>query len=784
MLVATSPCGDNMPVKMDTTSKLGLKLAGLKTLLDPRHFMLEQLQPLLTAGGSSLIANAVVALIVLTVMSTPETLQTARIWTACCLVVIAGSAIALAIVRKNFNTKEGLATAFYILTIASAARGFVWGVGFTLLMPKADSYEQIMLGWMIAGLVCGGAFSTWSLPAAAMAFSGLAALGGFLGMSAVPGVGDTWMPYAVPILFIFLMRSVIVNVKVFRQSVAAERQVAAKNEVISLLLRDFEENASDWLWETDGKGNLVRGVERFARILELPAEKINSKSLTMITEIFALSKNDNAVFCEKFKTEDAFSNQIVALSANGMPRFIKISARPFLNQSGSCTGWHGVASDVTDERIADMKVRKLALFDTLTELPNRAFFYDRLDAVLGSRVIGKTWIMYLDLDGFKSVNDTHGHAVGDQLLRVVAARLNSCLPAKGMLARLGGDEFSIVCNGPLELIETYAAKILQSMQQTFVVGSNDIHIGVSIGVTLVLDGIVNRDELMRRADVALYAAKHQGKGVVRYYDEELDRLQLRRRDVEAGLRKALAQGLFKLHYQPIIEVQSGRIHSYEALLRLDTPELGRINPAEFIPIAEESGLIIDIGDWVIRRACMDAMGWPNDICVAVNVSPLQLKSNHILSIVTHALAAASLPASRLELELTESALVENVEHTTRILNDLKSLGVRLALDDFGTGYSSLSHLHQFNFDRIKIDRSFVQSFGSRRESAAVVNAVAQIARDLGILMTAEGVETAEQMTAMESVGCDQVQGFLLGRPEPMPETEGHVVLRRSNALSA
>jgi EAL domain-containing protein (putative c-di-GMP-specific phosphodiesterase class I) len=274
---------------------------------------------------------------------------------------------------------------------------------------------------------------------------------------------------------------------------------------------------------------------------------------------------------------------------------------------------------------------------------------------------------------------------------------------------------------------------------------------------------------MRRADVALYAAKHQGKGVARYYDEELDRLQLRRKDIEIALRKALANSLFRLHYQPIIEVQSGLTHSYEALLRLETPELGKIGPDEFIPVAEDCGLITEIGDWVIRTACKDAKRWPNDICVAVNISSLQLKSHHILTVVTQALADANLPASRLELELTESALVENVEQTTRILADLKSLGVRLALDDFGTGYSSLSHLHQFNFDKIKIDRSFVQSFGSRRESAAVVNAVALLARDLGILMTAEGVETAEHVKSMTDVGCDQLQGFLLGRPEAMPD---------------
>ncbi len=770
-----------MKSESTTKSKLRGKVADFFTLFNPRHVMIEQLQPLLKSGNSSLIANAVVAMIVFSVIENTASQKMVQVWTATCLVAIACGLVGLSMVRKHFNSEQHIHSAFYILTFSSAIRGAIWGVCFYLLMPHANNYEEIMLGWLIAGLMCGGAFSAWSLPAAALSFAGFAALGGFLGMSATPGVGGTWMPLAVPVLFIFLMQAVLVSATVFRQSIASEHEVAAKNEVIGLLLRDFEENASDWLWETDREGRLTRGVDRFARILELPVETLSTKSIAMIVESFSLTENVNAVFCAKFKTDDCFSNQIVALSANGMERFIKLSARPFLDINGLCTGWHGVASDVTDERIADMKVRKLALFDSLTELPNRAFFYDRLDAALASAGSVKSWIMYLDLDGFKGVNDTFGHATGDQLLCAVASRLSSCLPAKGMLARLGGDEFAVICNGPQEKIATYARQILEATELTFLIGNNNIRIGVSIGIAPMLYDVDSRDELMRRADVALYAAKHQGKGVARYYDEELDRMQLRRKDIESGLRKALAMNMFHLHYQPIVDVKTGRVHSYEALLRLETPELGSVAPNEFIPVAEDCGLITEIGDWVIRTACKDAKRWPNDVCVAVNVSPLQLKSNHILGVVTSALADANLPASRLELELTESALVENVEQTTRILSDLKTLGVRLALDDFGTGYSSLSHLHQFNFDKIKIDRSFVQSFGNRRESTAVVNAVALLARDLGILMTAEGVETAEQMKSMEEVGCDQVQGYLLGRPEPMSEETSADLLKKQTA---
>ncbi len=751
-----------------TTSKTSPldRIKGHLALFHPKNVMLEQLQPLISGGGSTLVANAVVAIFVALVVKSSGQERLAQLWTMCCLLVVACSAVVLFIVKRHFNTATSLVIASWILTVNNAIRGLVWGTGFALLMPLADSYEQLMLGWMIAGLMCGGAFSAWSHPAAAFAFAGTACLGGFIGMNGVPGVGNTWMPYAAIAMLLFLMRAVIISVNTFRQSVLAEREVAAKNELISLLLRDFEENASDWLWEIDSAGYLTRGVDRFARVLELPVERVQKRSLVMLTEIHGSDDAGNELFRARIRATDSFSNQVIAMGETGMERFIKLSAKPFSDRAGKHAGWRGVASDVTDERLADMKVRKLALFDALTELPNRAFFYDRLEATMNSATKAASWIMYLDLDGFKSVNDTFGHAAGDILLRSVAVRLASCLPAKGMLARLGGDEFAVVCSGPKERIDSYARRMLNSLELPCSIGNQDIAVGVSIGIAQILPDVVNHDELMRRADVALYAAKAQGRGVARYYDEALDKVQLRRKDVERGLRKAIAENLFKLHYQPIVEIQTGEVHAYEALLRLETKELGHVGPNEFIPVAEESGLINEIGDWVIRQACEDAAKWPDDLCVAVNVSPLQLQNHRIMTVITQALAESGLVPSRLELELTESALVENVEQTTRILADLKSLGVRLALDDFGTGYSSLSHLHQFNFDKIKIDRSFVQSFGERRESTAVVNAVVHLARDLGITMTAEGVETTEHMDAMRGVGCDHVQGYLLGRPAP------------------
>jgi PAS domain-containing protein len=349
---------------------------------DPRAVLFEQLQPLLTGAGTTLLSNAIVAVIVAAVMHAPEQAALARSWAVVCIAVVALSAICFWVVKTRFATPERHVAASWIMTTASALRGMTWGAGFMLLMPTASPYEQIMLGWAIAGLMCGGAFSTWSLPAAAAAFAGFAGLGGFLGMVSTPGVGETWMPYAVPVLFVFLMRAVMVSVNVLRQRVLAEKQLLSKNDVISLLLRDFEENASDWLWETDRHGRLQRGADRFARVLELSVDKVAQNSLLKLSEIFGNEESDNANFGEKMTANESFSNQIICFSIGGLDRYLKLSAKPLLDKEGKFAGWHGVASDVTDERLADLKVRKLALFDTLTELPNRAFFYDRLDATL------------------------------------------------------------------------------------------------------------------------------------------------------------------------------------------------------------------------------------------------------------------------------------------------------------------------------------------------------------------------------------------------------------------
>lgn len=736
----------------------------LLALFDPRQVMPEQVIPILRGGNSNLLANGLLTVLVAVLVRSGDLAEASFQWAvASCLTLIA-SYCTHKLLFRNGRFHTSTLTASWTLLAASALRGLVWGCGFILLMPDANLTEQTILGWMIAGIMCGGAFSAWPHPAAAVAFSGFVAIGGFLGMHGIPGSDQSWMPYAVIVMLLLLLRVVVANVLVLRHSVFTERDMAAQNEVIGLLLKDFEESSSDWLWETNATCTLTRGAERFANALPVHISKFESADLFSIINGFGEECDDNTHFHGCLLGREAFSGQVLSVPGPQGHCYIELSAKPVFAINGEFRGWRGVASNITAQRRADMEVRRLAHFDVLTELPNRAYFYEKLRNIVSAPLRNKTWIMYLDLDGFKSVNDTFGHAIGDTLLREVATRFEKSLPADAVLSRIGGDEFAVIFTGSKQRVHSCCRRILTCLQPQLLAGKLDVSVGVSIGIAEVTGKSLSPDELMRQADLALYRAKQEGKGAVRYFDESMDRQVSRRRAMENRLRIALAHNEFDLFYQPIHDIVSGQLVACEALLRWTKGPFGDVSPSEFIPIAEDAGLIAEIGSWVINRACRDAAKWPARIRVSLNMSPLQLKSNRILAIVTKALADSHLDPSRLELELTESALIENVDQTTRILAGLKSLGVRLALDDFGTGYSSLSHLHQFNFDKIKIDRSFVQSFAERKESAAVVNAVVHLARDLGMITTAEGVETEEHLRAMRAVGCTQAQGFLFGTP--------------------
>jgi diguanylate cyclase (GGDEF)-like protein len=430
-------------------------------------------------------------------------------------------------------------------------------------------------------------------------------------------------------------------------------------------------------------------------------------------------------------------------------------------------GWVSTHEDITDRRKAEAKIAHMAHHDGLTDLPNRVLLRERIeDALVRVGRNGHVAILCLDLDHFKDINDTLGHTIGDALLTTVARRLAAVVREGDTVARLGGDEFAIIQVGAEQPkgARALAERVIEAVGQPCLVEGHQIVTNVSIGVALAPSDGTDAAHLLKAGDMALYRAKSDGRGIYRFFERGMDAQMQERRSLEIDLRKAIKAEQFELFYQPQFNLETNAISGFEALIRWLHPARGLISPLEFVPIAEEAGLIVPIGEWVLKRACDDAAKWPSPIRVAVNLSPVQFRSAHLMQSVIAALAGSGLAASRLELEITESVLLADSEATLTTLHHLRAMGVRISMDDFGTGYSSLSYLQSFPFDKIKIDRRFITDVNTDESSLAIIRAVTGMCTSLGITTTAEGVETREQFDRVRAEGCDEVQGFLTGRP--------------------
>jgi diguanylate cyclase (GGDEF)-like protein len=457
-----------------------------------------------------------------------------------------------------------------------------------------------------------------------------------------------------------------------------------------------------------------------------------------------------------------------------------------VNQPMVGGGWVSTFEDITAWQRAQEQITHMARHDALTNLPNRTLFREELErALLIAKPGDQLAVLCLDLDHFKKINDSLGHPIGDALLREVAVRLGGCIGKMDTVARLGGDEFAIVqfCNNcDPSVISVLAGRIVEMLAEPFDILGHQLVIGVSIGISLAPQDGENPDDLLKNADLALYRAKADGRGTYRFFEAGMDARAQARRMLELDLRLALQRNEFAIHYQPIRDLASEEIVVCEALVRWNHPHRGLMGPNQFIPLAEETSLIIPLGDWVLRRACKDAAAWSRT-CVAVNLSPVQFKNPNLVASVKRALEESGLPAHRLELEITETALLQNSETTRTVLHELRSFGVKISLDDFGTGYSSLSYLRSFPFDKIKIDRSFVNELSTSQDSLAIIRAVTGLGRSLGIVTTAEGVETDAQLDLLTREGCTQVQGYLISKPRPVAEVEGMLPESRRSAVA-
>ncbi|MCK1358523.1 EAL domain-containing protein [Bradyrhizobium sp. 199] len=558
----------------------------------------------------------------------------------------------------------------------------------------------------------------------------------------------------------------------------ARRELMARSEAeINTQYRRLEaaiSNMPQGLSMFDAAQKLIVCNRRYAELYELgPELTVAGTDLARILDHRASLKLNEA---------PGFLRESAKALAEGGPWYyvqemrdgqaIAISYRPMA--SGGFVATH---EDITERRRAEARIAYMAHHDALTGLLNRVKFREELEGILGTIAPGeRAAVLCVDLDRFKSVNDTLGHPAGDALLQAVADRLRGCLGPLDVVARVGGDEFALVQYGaqPVDAT-TLSTEIIKAVGQPYDIDGHQVIVSASVGIALAPDDGDDPDILLKKADIALYRAKKDGRNAYRFFESDMDATMQERRVLEMGLRQALELNQFEIFYQPLLDLKSGRVSGFEALLRWRHQARGLVSPADFIPLAEEIGLIVPIGRWVLQRACQDAMNWPGDIKLAVNLSPVQFKSGTLVFDVVSALARSGLPAHRLELEITESALLESTEATIAILDQLRELGARISMDDFGTGYSSLSYLRSFPFDKIKIDQSFIRELSDAPESIAIVRAIASLGSSLGMSVTAEGVETTDQLRRIHVEGCTEAQGYLFSRPRPAHEVE--MVLR-------
>jgi diguanylate cyclase (GGDEF)-like protein len=564
----------------------------------------------------------------------------------------------------------------------------------------------------------------------------------------------------------------IAAVKGYRDSLMSGRRLAALAETERERLRVAVTNMPIGLAMFDPECRLIVCNERYGEMYRLPLALTEpGTSLDRILRervrkgVFMGA--DSNKFIEDTYAMVSQSERTLQFAELNDGRSLSVIFQPM--QGG---GWVSTHEDVTERRRAEARIQHMARHDSLTDLPNRTLLRDRADEALKLVARGEcVAVMCMDLDRFKAVNDTLGHPMGDAVLRIVAERICGAIRDVDTVARFGGDEFAVIQVGvdQPQSATALAERLIEVLSAPYHVEGQQVMIGCSIGIAVApLDGL-DPDELLKKADMALYRSKVEGRGTFRFFEATMDARMQARRALEIDLRKALVDGEFELHYQPVIDLKSGNVAGFEALLRWNHPVRGRVSPADFIPLAEDTALTVPIGDWVLRQACADAASWPGQLNVAVNLSSVQFQKEGLVRTVVAALAASGLPPHRLELEITESALLVNTNATMAMLHQLRALGARVCMDDFGTGYSSLSYLRSFPFDKIKIDQSFVRDITSNKQSLAIVQAVTRLGMTLGIATTAEGVETGEQLEELRSQCCTEVQGFYFSVPKPVGE---------------
>ncbi len=666
--------------------------------------------------------------------------------------------------KPDFVSKS----AYWRTTLTALLSGVTLGTVPAMLFAGADMQNRGAIMATCAGVIATG-MSLSATPRLAFVYAGPIVVGSFIGLASTGEIFYVSVAFLLVVYAFFLSFLTTHLAALIVKRVAGKIELERERELTAQLLQDFEADAEDWLWETDAEFRLAHVSDRLAEAFGCDRRRLQGENFLTLLErhIVDSSRWALARLRDKIEAGEAFRDAVLRVHLASGDRWWRIAGKPKFVAGDTVAGYRGVGADVTDKQAAQERVSHLAMHDGLTDLPNRVHFQKCFDERVDELDAGGAFaLMCLDLDDFKAVNDGFGHGVGDALLKQAAERMRRLLGPGDFLARMAGDEFIVLRTGEAACdhaaIAAFGARLVAAIGKPFQLDGITAQVGVSIGVALApQDG---GREILRRADLALYQSKRLGKGSLHFYHAEMDERVEARRLLAADLRNAIAADEFHLVFQPLVHAATREIQGFEALLRWRHRTRGLVSPAEFIPLAEETGAIIAIGEWVLREACRLAARWPRQIKLAVNVSPAQFRFCDLPKIVENALADSGFEPHRLELELTESAFLENSQQTQATLNGLRGIGVRLSLDDFGTGYSSLSYLRNIPFDKVKIDRSFVRDLPAEERDLAIVRAIVDIATTMGMSITAEGIESEAQARALLALGCHQFQGYLFSQP--------------------
>jgi diguanylate cyclase (GGDEF)-like protein len=651
------------------------------------------------------------------------------------------------------------------------------------MFAEADHNGQMLLATVVVGMMCAGGFILSAHVRAASMYVAVITVAAVLGL-----LNSRYANYPALVLMLIvyagtLQAMVIASAKVFMSRLRADAEAERQAQLVDLLLKDFEAHASDWLWEISPDGCLKHISSRLTESLGAQEDELQRSPFLQFLGS-RLPRGDLEAqaalthFAQLLTLGQSFRDAELAVLVNGQLRWCSLTGKPLIDEAGRQIGWRGVGSDVTRARRSRDELARLANQDTLTGLANRHRFGLVLTALLSQSEPAdrRGSVLFMDLDHFKTINDSLGHGVGDQLLLSAANRLRQAMPANALLARLGGDEFAVLLPGvsDAEQAGILAGELVNAINSVHVLGEVQVTVRASVGVALAPLDADTPDLLLRCADMALYASKAAGRNTWRFFEPAMAASANTRVRLQQEMGVALANEDFRLYYQPQIDFRTGALSGFEALVRWQHAERGVINPGEFIPVAEETGQIVSLGTWVLRQACREALSWPTDTRVAVNLSAVQFRQSNVVDLVEQALADSGLPAHRLELEITESALIDDHDEVRATLMALRESGVRVALDDFGTGYSSLAYLKNLPLDKLKIDGMFVRNLASDTDSQAVVRAIVSLAQALGLETTAECVESQEQWTLLKALGCHDAQGYWMSRPLPAPDVGAYL----------